>query len=407
MKYTIENIAGVDCLFAPMEDAYSVTIEIMCKAGSVYETKKTNGLSHFLEHLFFKWGNKYPTPKSVAEAVDKFGGEFNAYTGDEYAGYYVKCAPEFTDKAIDVLADMMNHAKFNTEELEREKGVVIQELKMYEDNPMAMVMEKWQGYYFGDNNYGRPIIGTEENIRSFTQEMLFDHKKELYTKDNLIIAIAGKINDKSAVVKQLEKEFATLLPTKTREKLAYVEHIPTAHTAFYEQKNEQNHLVISAPGFKGDDETRYAANVLATILWGNMSSRLFQNIREKQGLCYYIKASHRATQEAGTFVIRAGIDKQRFDFGVEKIFEEIKKVAEWNITQEEFENAIGYNEGQIQMGIESSDEMASFIGNQYLLYKQIDTLEDTLKKYKSLTLEDIKTVAKKLSKENLYLFYIK
>lgn len=407
MKYTVESIGGIEVIFAPMEDANSVTIEIMCKAGSIYENRWNNGISHFLEHLFFKWGKKYPTPKDVAEAVDKFWGEFNAYTGDEFAGYYVKCAPEFIDKAIDVLADMMNHAKFNQEELEREKGVVIQELKMYEDNPMAMAMQKRQSYFLGDNSYGRPIIGTEGNIKSFSQDMLFEHKAQLYTKDNLIIMIAGKIIEKDAIRNQLEKEFSQIPVTKTGKKPEFVQTLPKEHTACYEQKNEQTHLVISAPGYRWDDETRYAANVLSTILWGNMSSRLFQNIREKQWLCYYIKASHLSQEDLWVFVIRAGIDKQRFDFGVEKIFEEIQHIAEGNISQEEFENAIGYNEGQIQMGIESSDEMASFIGNQYLIYKKIETLPEILQKYKKLTLEDIKEVAKKLTKENLYLFYIK
>ena len=407
MKYTIEPIAWIDVIFAPMEDINSVTIEIMCKAGSIYENEENNGIGHFLEHLFFKGGNKYTTPKAVAEAVDKFWGEFNAYTGDEFAGYYIKCAPEFIDKAIDVLADMMNHAKFNPEELEKEKWVVIQELKMYEDNPMAMVMQKWQSYYLGDNSYWRPIIGTENNINAFTQNMLFDHKAQLYTKDNLIIVVAGKIIEKQAIVEQLEKEFANLPSDKKWKKPIFVETLPQEHTAWYEQKNEQTHLVISAPGFKGDDDSRYAANVLWTILWGNMSSRLFQSIRAKQGLCYYIKGNHMSQEDLWVFIIRAGIDKQRFDFGVEKIFEEIQHIADGNITQEEFDNAIGYNEGQIQMGIESSDEMASFIGNQYLIYKKVETLPEILKKYKSLTLEDVKAVAKKLSKENLYMFYIK
>lgn len=407
MKYSIENIAGIDMVFAPMEDINSITIEIMCKAGSIYENRQNNGISHFLEHLFFKGGDKYPTPKSVAEAVDKFWGEFNAYTGDEYAGYYVKCAPEFIEKAIDVLADMMNHAKFNPEELEREKWVVIQELKMYEDNPMAMAMQKRQSYYFGDNSFGRPIIGTIENINAFTQQMLIDHKAQLYTKDNLIVTIAGKILDKQAIVDQLTKEFDKLPTSKKLDKPVFQEILPQEHTAFYEQKNEQAHLVISCPGFDGNDEKRYAANVLATILGGNMSSRLFQSIREKQGLCYYIKAMHISSQDTGTFLIRAGIDKARFDFGVEKIYEEIQRVANGDITQEEFDNAIGYSEGQIQMGIESSDEMASFVGNQYLIYKEIKSLEEILAKYKRLTLKDIKAIAKKLSKENLYLFYIK
>ena len=237
--------------------------------------------------------------------------------------------------------------------------------------------------------------------------MLFAHKAELYAKDNLIITIAGKIIDKQTIVDQLTKEFSDLPTSKQGKKPIFVQTLPKEHTGFYEQKNEQAHMVISAPWFKGDDETKYAANVLATILGGNMSSRLFQNIREKQGLCYYIKASHMIQEDTWTFIIRAGIDKKRFDFGVEKIFEEIERIANGDITQEEFEHAIGYNEGQIQMGIESSDEMASFIGNQYLIYKKIETLEEILKKYKSLKLADIKAIAKKLSKENLYLFYIK
>jgi len=285
--------------------------------------------------------------------------------------------------------------------------VVIQEIKMYKDNPMMMTMEKRQEYYFGDNSYGRQIIGNEKNVSAFTQEMLFEHKADLYTKDNLIIVIAGKIKDKQAIIHQLQNEFIHLPEKKRIKKPEFIHEFPKNHVGFYTQKNEQTHLVISAPGFKGNDETRYAANILATILGGNMSSRLFQNIREKQGLCYYIKASHMAQEDTGTFLIRAGIDKQKFDFGIEKIYQEIERVANGDITQEEFENAIGYNEGQIQMGIESSDEMASFVGNQYLIYKKIDTLEEILEKYKKLKLADIQAIAKKLSKENLYLFYIK
>ena len=152
MNYSIEKIAGIDCIFAPMTDGNATTIEIMCKAGSIYETKENNGVSHFLEHLFFKGGKKYPTPKSVVETIDRFGGEVNAYTGDEYAGYYVKCAPEFIYEALDVLWDMMIHAAFPKEELEREKDVIIQELKMHEDNPMSLMMKKRQERYYGDNS---------------------------------------------------------------------------------------------------------------------------------------------------------------------------------------------------------------------------------------------------------------
>jgi predicted Zn-dependent peptidase len=165
--------------------------------------------------------------------------------------------------------------------------------------------------------------------------------------------------------------------------------------------------VISCPGFDGNSEKKYAANVLATLLGGNMSSRLFQRIREKEGLCYYIKGMHGANQDSGVFLIRAGIDKARFDYGVKRIFEELNNIASGDLSQEEFDNAIGYTKGQIQMGIESSDEMASFLGSQELLYGKIETLEEVVKKYEKLTLADIQELAGMLSEDKCYLFYIK
>ncbi len=406
MNYLVEKINGLEIVLVPMEDSNSTTVQIMCKAGSIYENRGNNGISHFLEHLFFKWGKKYPTPQSVAQAVDKFGWEFNAYTGEEYAWYYVKCAPNFVNDAIDVLGDMMINPQFPKEELEREKWVVIQELKMYEDNPMALVMEKWQTFFLWDNSYGRPIIWTIENINSFDQDMLFEHKANLYTKDNLIISIAGKIQDIQGLKNLLVKTFGSLPANKKLDKPEFKQILPAENKWFWDKKTEQNHLVISAVGFDGNDERRYAANVLATIIWGNMSSRLFQNIREKQGLCYYIRASHNSNQDFGTFLIRAGIDKSRFEFGLEKIYEEIDRIAQWEFTQEEFDNAIWYNVGQIQMWIESSSEMSNFIWSQYLIYNKIETLQDILSRYQNLTIKQVQDLAGMLSKDNLYLYWI-
>jgi predicted Zn-dependent peptidase len=361
MQYTLENIVGIDCIFAPMTDTHSVTLQMMCKAGSVYESPKLSGISHFLEHNFFKGGKKYPTPKAVAEAVDRFGGEFNASTGNETVQYYVKCAPNFAPQALDVLADMMMDAQFPKEELEREKGVVIQELKMYEDNPQSFVMDKWQHRYFGENSYGRPIIGTIETIQSFNQDKLNAYKSSLYTKDNLLIVVAGNITDEQQIKKLIADYFSDLPPTKCLEKPAFPSFLPATHESFFEKKTEQNHLIISARGFSGNQEQKYVAKLLTTILGGNMSSRLFQNIREKQGLCYYIRAGHWEEPEYGDFVIRAGIDKERFEFGVEKIFEEIQQIAKGDISEQEFKNAVGFLTGQLQMGIESSDDMANFL----------------------------------------------
>lgn len=407
MSYTIENIAWIECIFAPMQDTNSITLQIMCKAWSIYESPELNGISHFLEHNFFKGGLKYKTPKEVAEAVDRFGGEFNAGTGNATVSYYVKCAPNFAEQALDVLADMMMHAQFPTAELEREKGVVIQELKMYEDNPQSLAMDKRQHRYLGENSYGRPIIGTIENIQSFDQNTLNAYKSALYTKDNLIIVIAGKITDEDKIKKLISDYFSDLPEQKSITKPDFPFYLPETSESFFEKKTEQNHLIIAARGFNGDQQQRHAAKILTTILWGNMSSRLFQNIREKQGLCYYIRAAHYTEPEYGDFVIRAGIDKERFEFGMEKIFEEIQHIAKGDVSKAEFDNAIGFLNGQIQMGIESSDDMANFLGSQYLEYGTIETLPEILSHINAVNLEEVQAICPLLQKEKLYLYYVK
>lgn len=407
MKYEIKKIVGIDCIIADLKDSNSVTFEILVKAWSLYENKKNNWISHFLEHMFFKWWKKYPDPHSVAQAVENFGGEFNAFTGDDHAGYYVKCAPNFLDKAMDVLADMIIDSRFPIEELEREKWVVLQEIKMYEDDPQSLVYDKWKEWFYWDNSYGRTTLWTEENVSSFTQEQLFEHKNWLYTKSNLIIIVAWKINDIKKVEDRISELFEWLPNDHNQERPPYLRDLPKQSVNFFDNKTQQNHLIIAAPWFSGQDETRFAAKILSTMLWWNMSSRLFQNIREKQGLCYYIGASHIASDYDGLFYIRAWIDKERFDFGVEKINEEIDRFATGNFTQEEFDNAIGYRIGSLQMWIESSDSLANFLWNQHLIYGRILTIDDIIKKYQEMTIDEVKKIASKLKSSMRYMYYIK
>lgn len=408
MNIQSQQLSGLTTLFLPMNDTYSTTVQLFVKAGSIYENKQTNGISHFLEHMFFKGGKKYTTPGDVAQAVESFGGEFNAYTGDEIASYYVKCPPQHASSALDVLADMMIHAQFPQEEMEREKLVVVQEIKMYDDNPQALVAEQWNKRYYGDNAYGRSILGPEENVMWFTREDLFEHQKALYTKDNMILVIAWKIENQTVLKAQISEVFAELGTTKSGGAAHYERSLPSEQTSFYDKKTEQNHLIIAAPTFPYKEEKRYyAARLLSTILGGNMSSRLFQNIREKQGLCYYIWARHSAGTHDGLFMIRAGIDKERFEFWLEKIYEEIEKFVSEGITDEELANAKSYLIGKLQMGIESSDEMAEFIGSDYLLYNETNNLEDIMKSYNAVTKQEIHDLLPLLAKEHLYLYYIK
>lgn len=406
MKYEIKKLSWIDCVFAPMEDSSSTTMLILAKAWSIYETRENNWISHFLEHNFFKWWKKYQTPKEVAEAVDSFWWVFNAFTWDTYAWYYVKSAPDFTEKWLDVLWDMIMNAQFPQDEMEREKWVVIQEVKMYDDDPMSLVADLWQKYFYWDNSYGWSTLWPVENIKNFTREDLINHKLDLYTKDNLIIIIAGKILDQKSIENQISEIF-TNLPEKRRieqPKFAWI--LPTNKEEKFEKWTAQNHLIISAKWFDWYDERRYPALILSTILWWNMSSRLFQNIREKEWLCYYISASHHSSPHDGVFLIRAWLEKERFWYWLEKIMWEIKKISNWDISQDEFEKAIWFNVWQYQMWIESCDMLANFLWNQYLLYWEIKTIDDILAKIKNVKIDEVIDIAKCLSEENLYKYWI-
>ena len=402
MHYQIKNIEGLEVIFAPMQDATSITVEVLVKAGSVYENAKTNGLSHFLEHMFFKWGKVYTSPKAVVETMDNLGGEYNAFTGNDYAGYYVKSAPEHIYTALSVLGDMMVHASFPADEVEKEKGVVVQEIKMYDDRPDAKVAEIWDRNYFGDNSYGWSILWPEANVLSFTQDDLFQHKNNLYTKDNMVITIAGKIDDMQAIENHIATLFAELPAKTTYIQPPYTATHPLNSWDIVSQWTNQNHIVYGGPWFSHAAPQIYAAKLLANIVGGTMSSRLFQEIREKRWLCYYIWCSHHTQPTHGTFVIRAWLSKENYTSGIDAIKELLTTIAQGDITAEELAKAQSNMLGKIQMGIETSDQMADFIGSQQLLYKEVQSLEDILAQYKKVTLEDIHAVAKLLHPENLY-----
>lgn len=407
MNHIILELDWIKTIIADMPDSFTTTIEIFVKAWSVYENKQNNWISHFLEHMFFKGWKKYDNPIKVAQALDSIGWEFNAYTSDEYAGYYVKTAPEYIETSIDVLSDMLVNARFPLEELEREKGVIIQEVMMYEDLPQKLVYDKWKKYYYWDNSYWWSTLWTIDNIKKFKQKDFFEHKESLYTKDNLIIVIAWKIKNIEEIKNMIVEYFWKLPKNKKIIKPEFKINKPNNNIEYFDKKTEQNHLIIGAEWFAINKEQLYAANLLWVILWGNMSSRLFQEIREKKWLCYYISWSHYTQEEDWLFFIRAWLEKERFDYGLEAIFEEIKKIADGNITEQEFEKALWYKKGKTKMWIETSDQMSDFLWDQYFMKWKIESLETILWKYEKLTLQDIINVACKLKSENLYSFYIK
>lgn len=406
MNYSIEKIAWIDCIFAPMNDVNSITARIMCKAWSNNETAKQSWIAHCVEHMFFKWWKRYKTQKDVSETLDSIGAVYNACTSNNTVEYFVKCAPNFIEQSLDVLADMMMNAKFTEKDLEKEKWVIIQEMKLFEDDPVSVVVDKQKLWYFWNNSFGRPVIWSEKTVSSFTSEDLHNYKKSLYTKDNLIIVIAGKWAENEKIKKLIWKYFSSMWEKRTVKEPKFPWKLPKEHESFFKRWTEQNHLIIAAPWFTGNDEKRYAARVFASILGWNMSSRLFQNIRTKEGLCYYITSYHNACTEFWNFVIRAWMAKDRFEFWLKRIREEIDNYVKNWATQEEFDKAIWYLQWHTQMWIDGSDEMAYFLWSQYLMYGKIETLDEILEKYKNLTLNDVNQIAPKLDLENCYTYHI-
>lgn len=404
--YSIEKIAWIDCVFAPIEWVKSTTIEVLVKAWSIYETKETNGLSHFLEHMFFKWWKKYPTPKAVAQALDTLGASYNAFTWNEYAGYYVKVAEQFVETALEVLADMLVDSQFPIDEIESEKWVIVQEIKMYEDMPAQLVSDKRSSWYYGDNPYGWSILWPEENVKGFTQADFLKHKQALYAKDNLVVAVGWSLANKDTIVKRIEELFGGLPEHATWSIPSQTFTPPKQQNDKYSKWTQQNHVIIGWDGVLMHDEKRYAFALFSIILWWTMSSRLFQNIREKQWLCYYIWSGQSFWDSFSSFYIRAWMEKDRREPGLEAIYNEIDSIVSWWITDEEYEQARKHIQWWLSMSLETSDSLANYVARQVLFTGEVESIDTKIEKYLAVSKDEINAIWEYFDRDNLYAYRI-
>lgn len=393
--YTINKLAsGLPVLTAPTLGTESVTVLIFAGAGSRYETNEERGISHFLEHMFFKGGKKYTNTKEVSIAIDGVGGSFNAFTGKEYAGYYVKVAKEHTELAFDVLSDMLLHATFPQHEIEKERGVIIEEERMYQDTPMYRAGWDFELLLYGNQPLGWDTIGTEEVIKKVNQADFQAHKDLLYTPDNCVVTVAGNITPEEATAYS-QQYFGALNGSKGRNFAAF--------TDFSEQKvhigkkqTEQAHLVLGVPGLSHEHPQYIAKRILSIILGGSMSSRMFLNIREAMGMCYYISTETDGYLDAGALSTRAGVDQSRLEEAVSAIMNEYMTVAKDGVTEEELTRAKEYFKGKMKLGLEDSEERAHFYGKQALLYPAIKDIADFEAAINALNVNDINTLAAQL-----------
>lgn len=386
--------SGLPILTATSDGTASVTVLVFAGAGSRYERKSERGISHFLEHMFFKGGKTYPTTKDVSIAIDGVGGDFNAFTAKEYAGYYVKVAAEHAELACSVLSDMLLFASFPPTEIDKERGVIMEEERMYQDTPMYRAGWDFEELLYGDHPLGWDTIGKEEVIRSVTQADFQKHKDCLYTQDNLVVAFAGRIAEKDAM--HLSEQYFSAITGKKDHNFPPFTHYNTERVFLRTKATEQAHLVLGVPGVPSQHDDHFANKLLAIILGGNMSSRMFLNIREAHGLCYYIATEVDSYLDAGSLATRAGVDQSRLAEAIVRIRDEYLTCAKSGISPHELQRAKEYLKGKITLSLEDSEERANFYGKQALLYPRIRTIADYFEDIDRVTEEQVNALATRL-----------
>jgi predicted Zn-dependent peptidase len=384
---------GLRVLLAPMPQATSVTCMIMLAAGSRYETRDTSGIAHFSEHMFFKGTERRPTARDIGTEVDGIGGEFNAFTGKEYTGYYVKCAKEHVPIAIDVLGDMLLHSLFDPEEIEREKGVIVEEMNMYIDTPTSYLPSVYDRLCYGDTPLGRDIIGTPETVRAATRETFTNHLERWYVPSRTVIGLGGAITDAARAT--IEELFGTLAAAASPDPEPWTPQ-PHPRVHIHHKESDSFHLRIGGDGLPLLHPDRYAAAVLAAVLGGGMSSRLFTEVRERRGLAYYIGAQHGQYVEAGSLFSQAGVDLARADEAVRTIVAELGRIVSEPVPADELEKARNMLKGRLVLGLEDPRSITSFGLRGTILEGQPREIPEILAGFDAVTAEDVGRVAKDL-----------
>ncbi len=385
---------GISLIVVPLANTATVTSMVFMGVGSRNESDEQQGLAHFTEHMVFKGGRKYTTAQMVAQTLDTVGGEFNAFTSQEFTGFYTKTDASHTELGLDVLSDMTLHATFPAEELEKEKGVIVEEINMYEDMPMRKVGHVLMELLFGDTALGRQILGTKESVTGFGREDFVRYREQFYRGSMCTVAIAGDITPEKA--KELVSQYFAELPNGDPYTAPQAQWQENRRVLLEEKKSEQTHLIIAAKAFPTGDPRQPIFRVLNTILGSTMSSRLFVSVREQQGLCYYVRSGTDTYQDTGFLYASAGVDNKRFPQAVEAIVKEFKKMRDEEVGEDELERAKLHLVGKAAITFEGSDEVAEYYGIQDLQEHNQETVAEYLEKVKKVTAAEVQTLAKEL-----------
>ncbi len=402
-KYTLDN--GMAVLLEPIEGVVSVSVGLWVKTGSRNETNAELGYAHFIEHMLFKGTSNY-SAKDIARIVDRVGGQHNAATNREYTCYYINVVSDYLDLSIKLLADMYYNSLFDGSELEKEKNVILEEIRMYEDTPDELIHDVFMESMLYKHPLGHPILGTIESISDTDREKMLNFFRNNYVNENCIFAVAGNFNGDHAralidehLSKRLESRSVGHLLEAAEPQRIFRKHVP--------RDLEQVHFCLGLEGLKRNDEERWVLFALSTILGGSMSSRLFQNIREKEGLCYSIYSFHSSYIDRGIFGIYCGTAPENYKRALDLIITECRNMLLHSVSDEELEDAKTFMKGNLALSLESTEVRMSQLAKNEMVHGRQYSYDEMVQKIRAITLDDFNRVCSALfSKKQMTLVSI-
>jgi predicted Zn-dependent peptidase len=379
---------GLTVVSEHISSVKSISIGIWVKSGARHETDQQAGVTHFLEHMLFK-GTKNRTAYEIAQSMESVGGYLNAFTSTEYTCYYARCLDTELERALDVLSDMVMSPIFPTEEIEKEKKVVIEEMKMYRDSPDDYLFEEFTSHLFQKHPLGRPILGFEETVNSFTDEHLFEYMRLRYAPENLIVAVAGNV-DHNAVVTFCENLFNDHDRSLQTQAFPDVPLLDTRPLNLH-KSIEQTHYILGRRGLHFDDQQKYVMLLVNTLLGGGMSSRLHQNVREKYGYCYSIQTFNQSFTETGIWGVYVGTDKEYVSHVHELIVEQLQDLAQNMVSLQELEEAKTQLKGKMLLSQENTSNRMMRLAKSEIYYQRHVDLDELVAHIEEVSSEDIRS----------------
>jgi predicted Zn-dependent peptidase len=396
-KKVLKN--GLRVIIVPMKDNPTATVLVLVEAGSKYETKKVNGISHFLEHMCFKGTSKRPKAIDISKELDSLGSQYNAFTAQEYTGYYAKCDAKHFSQIFDIVSDIYLNSTFPEIEMQEEKGMMIEEINMYEDMPQRHVQDLIMQLLYGDQPAGWNIAGEKKNILEMKRDNFVKYKKEHYLPEATVLVVSGAVTEKQ-VMNEVNKIFGKVKRGKKIKKKKTKETQTKSEVLVSFKKTDQTHFVLGVRSLNLFSKKNAVLSVLGGVLGGGMSSRLFQKLREEMGVGYYIRAFNDVYTDHGFFQISAGVDNKRIEEVIKAVLEECNKLKNYKVSEEELNKVKECLIGNMKLSLESSDDIANFHGGQELLKREIISAEEKAKEIRKVTADKIQSLAKYIFQNN-------